>query len=1243
MLCNWRRWNTSGGNSMTQPSNYDLLSQYFGGPAKSLGPGSAEVAKLILLNAKRGKPVGPGGIKQKASSVMGKIFDVLSRGNYASAEYFRNLVATGDASSEDFWAGLSGDKKTTFKDVLKEAGVENPRIRAAVGLGLDIFADPTTYIPVGGAISKVKALKGGTKVAEELPLGQRLLDRGDPIYPEAFGLPERVAQPQVPASLSGTTPPRLTTSRLPISRVRQESGFTVPQDTLPGFKTKINIPPSIREQLDAPKQVAKASKEVKGQQPFKFPDFSVNQIRKAETAASATKIIDDIAKGNPEAIRKVTPTESKISIEPRHEKLADEILSKWDGSRATAEINKKFPDTLNAKQQAKLYYQAVELAKRGFTHPNSSVNVPRIHSTASKIYIAMERKLESQGLVPRIGTGENVKLSDVLTGMGKDPRIISQAISEFASEIKPGSPLSQIVEGLRAKNAINDAQSVKLISEKVQQSKAVNTALSSLSDPEVKKFDDFLKQFSKKAAKNSTMSPAGINTTNKIIDDVLRYSKTPAQHAFDSNTRIINDLLLGGKDYQKLNGVLTRALEKDLGKLPTWTVHNNNAAEWFMGRVASWWGQKDLRPMSLNAIGSSAATAATRGKVLDNLFEGFGLAERNEAFRVAQGSVLQATTKEVQALSAEIARLMDNLVGQVTGRSVLTRSGVDFDLLNKWMKQYKVGFEFTKGKVTTPTGQVADYSKGTDWVNSWKTADIKDDPKAFVFKIQQAMEQATREKALFEEIGERFGSTVSGKGFRTKVEGYPYLNGYYFTDDISKQIARVVRDWSLPSAHYDSGLIQLYDRVLSMWKSGVTIYRPGHHVRNMVGDVYLGWMDGVNTLRPYTLAAQVQRSMQGVYKDLRNVDDMVRLGALPRSMGTPKPNKVLFKNKTGTPFTAEQIGAVAYQKGLLEHAQTLEDIIDMGSSTSRNILDFKPFGGRVQQVARGASELQSHNARLAHFIDKIQKSRGDNIEDIFEKASQRARKWHPSGLDLTYFEKKYLRRVMPFYSWMRKSLPLLLEGMVMNPGKVVIPAKVFDAIQAAQGIETPGRHDPFPVDQMFPDWIKAGGIGPVDLPEGILSGITNQSPAGYSMAGMGLNPLSELITQLQDPGRTLSSSLTPGLKIPMELMMGREAFTQEPITGSEARPGAFGEYVGSQIPGVSALQGITGYTPFGDETKRSGDANAQSLANFLTGLGFQGTGPYVRQARYETTQPYRQQNKLTKEEFLKQLEERLGN
>lgn len=1227
---------------MSSPlGNYELLSKRFTGVV----PSSEDISNFILLNSKPIPSSAKGAKKDSKPSWMSRLFDILSRGNYAAAEYVRG------SSTNEFGPidpktllgvikGLTGENKTTFSNVLKEDfGMGDSLSTSGLALGLDIFADPTTYIPVAGILNKAKSLKGSKEVAAEIPLGEKLLRNGEAAFPENFGLPAReVGIPEaLKAKSSSTLPLRDSLEQLKPDKVKYAEG------SLPGSKEgEFPLPglemfaPSKNKKSSGATDAASKSKEVSGQIPIPLKDFKVTEIRKN----TASEIAAKAAVSEPEAIEKILPV-AKPEVSSRFDRMAEEVLSKWDPSVGKSEFSKKYPDSVNAPQQVKLFYRSIEQAKKLFKNPNSPTNKSKILSNAYKIFLAAEKRLETQGYVARTGAGENVKLSDVIEKLG-GTRSIQRVLDEFVDP-KPGSDVWKTVEGLRAGSAISDTPIVAEVIQKIAESKAITTNNSTLTDAQHFDFDKFLKSFGKASVQAKGGSPAAEKATGKLIDNMLQSSKSAAMIVVEQKSKMLEDIIRTGKQNKETNVVLTRALEKDLGKIPQWAVHDNKAVESVMGRMATWWGQRDLRPNTLNSIGAAKATATVRGNALEKIYAPYSVEQRLESLRLAQG-IGVPTSRAVEELATETRKIIENLVGQVAGGSVLLRSAVDMNMLNTWMRKYNVGFEFTKGVKKDVLGNMVNYSKGTDWVNSWKTADIKEDPKVFLFKFQQAMEQSTREKAVFTDLAERFGTRVPSKGgFRNQINSHPYLAGYYFTDDIAKQIPRLVKDWSSSAWSPKSPLLQHYDRVLSMWKSGVTIYRPAHHIRNMMGDVFLGWMDGVNSLRPYQLAVKVQRSMKGAYETLQDIDNLVELGLASKSLATPKSGDILFRNKSGVAFTAEQIAAVAHQKGLLEHVSTLEDIIDMGvTGAKRNALDVKPFGGKVQKVARGASELQAHNARLAHFIDKVMKSRGDNIAEIFEAASRRARKWHPSGLDLTDFERKYLRRIIPFYSWMRKSMPLLAEGLVMNPGKVVVPAKIGDAVQDYQGIEqTDGRFDPFPVDQMFPEWLRAEGMGPIEAPGGILGSFSNESPPGYTMAGMGINPLATLMADLQNPGKTLLTSLTPAIQIPMELATGTRLTTGQAITGDEAKPGALSEYIGQNIPIWSALQGISGITPTGSLTNRemTSDGNTEALINFFTGAGLKGTGPYIDQGQYEFFAPGRSNKRAGREELMRKLRE----
>lgn len=1222
--------------------DYGALNEYLSRPLGNLNlaPAAADVAKYIVLNTNAG--LGTKKSQGNDPSWMSRIFDILSRPNYAIANTVKDTLAHNRDSSREFnplssaLSGLAGTQKTTFQDVMKAEGLPDAISNSAIGLGLDIFTDPTTYIsgaPILKAIKSAAGIGKGTEAVDKsLPLAQKLLSQGEPVNPELFGL----------SKVGGEVPEALAK--------RPDLGTLVSRDTLAGIPEKpgqleLELPgvPKAKS-IDVPDvEVPKGpvEKQVKGQKALDFgPDFNIKEIQAASKVTNAEQIIDHLKAGDIEKALEIAPP-LKAAPDVIHDISADDIIKRLS--------QKSVDGSITAKQQVNLWNKAQSIASMmAKGKPGSKAKNLATQAHTEKIYNALEQKLVAEGKTPRISTGENVSLSDIVGDLkARGISMTPEHLADFASsKLNPFSEVGRATERMRARGAINDSIPVKKAVDAVSEAKGAVSAANSLSDVSANNFDKFLKDFSKNATKVQAVSPAGQKAANSLVNTVLNVGKSAAQVYQQGAAHAIAQVAASGKVNTKVNHGLTLALEKDLGKMPKWAVNDNKAMEFIMGRFATWWGQSDLRPLTLNAMASSAATSEARGKVLMRMFSGFTPHQQVEAFRIAQGVSNLPSSPAVGSLAGQITDLMSDLANKTAGNSVLIRSAVDMDMLNKWMRRYKVGFQFTrKADVPHPiTGESLNFSKGTDWLDSWKVADPGDNPATMMFKTMEAIEQATREKAVFDDLGERFGSTFYGKEYRSRIQGHPYLDGYYFPEDIAKQIPRMVRDWSV-GAGTNNQFLRMYDKVLSMWKTLATIYRPAHHIRNLVGDVYLGMLDGVNSVKPYNLAVRALRTQKNAYPTLKDIDRLVELGVISSRSATPLPGQALFHTKAGIPITAEQVYAVAHQKGLFESVATLEDIIDLGSGGPGWSLA-KPLGGAAQKVARGASELENGVTRMAHFIDVVMKSRSKDLPAVFEEAAQRTRKYHPSGLDLTDFEKKYLRRIIPFYSWMRKSTPLLLEGMVMRPGITLLPSKVGEALQMSQGIDT-DRSNPFPVDQLFPQWIRDEGIGPVGLPDSVMSKFTNQKPEGYVQAGVGLNPIAQLIAEIQHPGKTIGSGLTPAIQVPLELgITGRKTFTGEPITGPDARPGALEQYVGEQIPIWSAVQGMTGVTPFGTDTKRGAQSDNQSgreaLFNWLTGLGVKGTGPYVKSARYEKFTPIQQDRAAKKQDFLAELKDRLG-
>jgi hypothetical protein len=228
---------------------------------------------------------------------------------------------------------------------------------------------------------------------------------------------------------------------------------------------------------------------------------------------------------------------------------------------------------------------------------------------------------------------------------------------------------------------------------------------------------------------------------------------------------------------------------------------------------------------------------------------------------------------------------------------------------------------------------------------------------------------------------------------------------------------------------------------------------------------------------------------------------------------------------------------------------------------------------------------------MAHFIDRVMKSQGKDLERIFEDAANRVRKWHPDGLDLTVEERRVLRRLAPFYSWTRKAIPLLVEGALEKPGKTVLAApRTSYTLQGIMGMEPNAPSDQFPVDQLFPEWIREKGIGP-------LFG----SAPNYKLINPS-NPFMDMVAQFSNPLSGGAEMLNPAIRIPMEEAFGRELFSGAPITDQS-------QYLMKQVPVASRVQGIT--------TGNEGGFDKEQFINWLTGAGYRETGQYIPSAYFE--------------------------
>jgi len=238
------------------------------------------------------------------------------------------------------------------------------------------------------------------------------------------------------------------------------------------------------------------------------------------------------------------------------------------------------------------------------------------------------------------------------------------------------------------------------------------------------------------------------------------------------------------------------------------------------------------------------------------------------------------------------------------------------------------------------------------------------------------------------------------------------------------------------------------DDVMNVWKTSVTSWWPGFHSRNAMSNVWLSWLGGLQNPKRFVEAARLQwfDYMTSRGKDV--ADFTVTLG--------------------GKKYKASQLIKMGKETGVLNRGWFGAE---MGRSLEKNIMlqtGIRPrLTGKQKglQLARdifiekprGAGTAVENNARFALFLDQIGK--GFDVDS----AARHTKKFLFDYGELTKFEKKYMKRIFPFYTWIRKNIPLEVEQLIKQPGKFAAVGKIKAEIESVS--ERPD-------EEYLPDWMR---------------------------------------------------------------------------------------------------------------------------------------------------------------------------
>lgn len=325
------------------------------------------------------------------------------------------------------------------------------------------------------------------------------------------------------------------------------------------------------------------------------------------------------------------------------------------------------------------------------------------------------------------------------------------------------------------------------------------------------------------------------------------------------------------------------------------------------------------------------------------------------------------------------------------------------------------------------------------------------------------------------------------------------LKGWYFPTEYKNTFTRVYQTFFGDDAVKQ--IFKVHDRILTVWKRWA-LATPGYHMRNFWSDMWSGAMEyGIDFFNPrrwkMAFDANVLRKPIKVANQIYSPDDLAKVGIT-----------------TGTFYASEGM----LRQGMFATA------IEKGSPAYWSVKAGNVREGLGRTVA-GIIELEKGST----FIDAA-----FNVKKVFY-----------DYMALTSAEMNIGRRVWPFYTWLRKNIQRQAELLFTRTGRYATTVKSLgyleDVAETRFGKEYIEKYK-----ANMPDYYKSLGatITAMKTKEGL---------------PLVLNPNLPFQDWARTNPRDLATSISPFLKIPIELLNNKDLFFRTIIDRAKEGQGNYRE------------------------------------------------------------------------------------
>ena len=219
----------------------------------------------------------------------------------------------------------------------------------------------------------------------------------------------------------------------------------------------------------------------------------------------------------------------------------------------------------------------------------------------------------------------------------------------------------------------------------------------------------------------------------------------------------------------------------------------------------------------------------------------------------------------------------------------------------------------------------------------------------------------------------------------------------------------------MQQAELQPKLLTLYDKFLKIWKATNTLVAPSFHVQNSASNAFQSFLSiGSDALNPKFI------------KLAKNI------------LSTNDPYQTV--KISGKKYTYQKLNRLAKKYGVIDENFAAYDFgkdkptrweLGQRNADLQKLSDVKwkdsPIWDSVLQTSTVIGSNIESIQRMNLWIGRLKKG------DDFEEATRKVDQFLFDYSDLTDFEQNIMKRVIPFYTFMRKNIPMELEAMLNTP------------------------------------------------------------------------------------------------------------------------------------------------------------------------------------------------------------------